>query len=196
MSRFMDYYSDGEVKDIMEKFIERFPGMFEGFDVKHIGFVATKKKKSFKPIKLRTVSYPLEVFVCKPYIVETFDAQWVKLDQKKKNLAVFHIMCAIPDGGFDPNSKHYGKKVKPEIEMYLREYAAAGGIPNWLENPAAVDPMERTEDEMAKDLPGGLEAIPEEDGDDGKVVRVPVTHKTIASVGTKGGKKAALAAAS
>lgn len=179
--RFNDYYSDGEVKDIMERFVKRFPGMFESFDTDKMFFITTKKKKSRKPLKLRTLSYPSEVFAGRPYIVEAFEVAWKSLDQKKKNLAVFHVMCSIPDGGLSPDSKNYGKRLKPEIEMYLREFAASGGIPNWMENPDASDPMDRTEKEVEKDTPA-VEAIPEEKG---KVVRIPVTKSTIASVGTK-----------
>ena len=39
MPKFVDYQSDKEAMDIMEKFLDRFPGMFEGFDVKKIGFL-------------------------------------------------------------------------------------------------------------------------------------------------------------
>jgi len=193
MARYIDYYADGEIKDIMEKILDRFPQMFEGFNADKFAFIVTKKKKEKQPIKIKSISYPAEVFVGKPYIVESFDAAWKKLDQKKKNLAVFRTMCAIPDGGFDVNSKYYGRIAKPEIVMYLREYAAAGGVPNWMENPAAADPMERTADEMKKDLPAGIVAIPEEAVKaDGKVSRVPITKEAIASVGSKFKKKAAM----
>jgi hypothetical protein len=191
MPRYIDYHSDGEIKDIMERILERFPAMFEGFDSNKMAFIVTKKKKAKQPIKIKSISYPAEIFVGKPYIVESFDAAWKKLDQKKKNLAVFRTMCAVPDGGFDANSKYYSKIVKPEIVMYMREYAAAGGVPNWMENPAASDPMERTADEMKKDMPGGIVAIPDAKAKtDGKVARVPITKSAIASVGSKSAKAA------
>jgi hypothetical protein len=104
---------------------------------------------------------------------------------KQKNLAVFHIMCAIPEDGFTESANHYGKKIKPEISMYMREFAASGGVPNWMENPAAVDPMERTEEDVNEDLP-------EVDGDDGEVVRA--TSKVVAATGPKLPTKIAAAA--
>ncbi len=162
MPRFTDFYSDGEVKDIMERIVERFPDMFKGFDTESISFLTTKKKKSARPIRLLTVGYPMEALVNKPYVVEAFEARWLKLNPKQKNLAVFHIMCAIPEGGFTPGSNHYAKKVKPEITMYLREFAASGGVPNWMENPAAVDPMETTTEKMADVVPV-IEALPDTD---------------------------------
>lgn len=184
--RYTDYCSDGQVKSIMEQYLEHFPEMFEGFDVEAICFITTKKKKSPKPVRLRPITYPVEAFLGKPYIVETMDKKWSSLDTKKKNLAVFHIMCSIPQGGFNPTSKQYAKRIKPEIEMFLREFAASGGVPNWMENPLAKDPMERTEEEVAKDSPV-VEAIPEEAiKDDAK--RKPVTEETVASVGAKGKK--------
>jgi hypothetical protein len=93
-------------------------------------------------------------------------------------------MCAVPDGGFSTDSKNYWKKLKPDIEMYLREFAASGGVPNWMENPDAADPMEKTEKDVTKSVLA-VEAIPKRD-DKSKVVRMPVTKSTIASVGIKG----------
>lgn len=177
MAKFGDWAGAPDVKDIMEKFLERYPRMFEGFNTDDIFFILTKKKKSREPIRLRAVGYPAYVVGGKPYIVEVFEVWWKTMEQKKKNLAVFHAMCAIPDGGFDEKSKYYGKKLQPDIKIYLREYAASGGIPNWMENPAAKDPMERTPEEVAEDDPT-VEAIPEEDA----IERTPVTQEDVESV--------------
>jgi hypothetical protein len=177
MPKFTDYQSDQEVRDIMERFLERFPGMFEGFDPSKMGFVMTAKKKSKEPIKLHCVPYPLNVFCSHAYVVETFKTWWGRADAKKRNMAVFRTMCSVPDGGFDEMSKHFGKKLQPEIKMYMKEYAACGGVPNWMDNPAAIDPMERTSDEVAEDIPD-VKAIPEEE-----VERVPVTMESIEGVG-------------
>ena len=176
MSRFTDYYSDGEVKDIMERIVEKFPNMFTGFDSDAFFFITTKKKKSAKAIRLIPLAYPMEAAINKPYMVETYEARWKPMNPKQKNLAVFHIMCAIPEGGMDVGSKHYGKKVRPEITMYMREFAASGGVPNWMENPAAVDPMETTEEKMSEVVPG-IDALPESDGEGvgGEVVRAPAS---------------------
>jgi hypothetical protein len=203
MPKFTDYYSDPEVKSIMERFIEHFPGMFEGFNVDNIHVVFTKKKKARRPIRLIPVRYPQDVFICKPYIIEVFEAWWEKMTPKQKNLAIFHVMCAVPEGGFDEQSSHYAKKVRPDVEMYLREYCAAGGVPNWLENDAAKDPMEQEPKEVAiavslmypkeegeKDIKGDTD----DDADDAipdpakaskpkKVARIPVTKEAIANVG-------------
>jgi hypothetical protein len=189
MSRFVDWSQDKEAQDIMEKFLERFPGMFDGFDTSKIGFLMTAKKKAKEPVKLHCVGYPFDVFCSsKVYIVEVFKSRWSKMDAKKKNLAVFRAMCAIPDGGFDEQSKHFAKKLQPEIRMFMKEYAACGGVPNWMENPAAVDPMERTPEEIADDVPA-VEAIPDEKAEASagkgtskggkKVSRVPITKDAI-----------------
>lgn len=151
MARFVDYYSDSEVRNIMESILDKFTDMFRGFDVQRIHFITTKEKKSHRPLKLRTVSYPMEVFIGRPYIVEVFETKWKVLDQKRKNLAVFHIMCSIPDGGFDLESDNYARKLKPEIEMFMLEFAACGGVPNWMENPLAEDPMEKTQKKVKED---------------------------------------------
>jgi len=170
MSKFVDWSGDSDVQAVMERYLERFPGMFEGFDVSKIGFVRTKKKKAKEPIRLHAVSYPMDVFCSsKVYIVEVFDSLWRKMDTKKRNLAVFRVMCSIPDGGFDEQSKHFGRKLRPEIVMYMKEYAACGGVPNWMENPAAIDPMEQTPEQVAGRVPA-FEPLPEEETE-----RSPVT---------------------
>lgn len=174
MAKFVDFYSDREVQDIMEAFLERFPAMFEGFDTAKIGFVTTKKKgkKTAKQaVKLHPVKYPHSVWLSKVYIVEVLESAWKKLDQVKKNLSVFKTMCSIPLGGFDEQSKAYGKVLKPEINMFMKEYAASGGVVNWEENPAAKDPMSQTADDVAKAIPT-VEAIPSEDGVERKAVTI------------------------
>jgi hypothetical protein len=177
MPRFTDYYSTPEVKDTMNAIVDRFPQIFEGFDPDNINFIITKKKKSDRPIKLHSTRYPMDVFSNgKPYVVEVFDEWWCDMDKKRKNIAVFNIMCAIPreGAGFDASSNQYGKKMKPEISMYLLEYAACGGVPNWIENPSAVDPLERDGGDIVDDF-NML------DNDDG-ITRVPVTSKDIEDV--------------
>lgn len=142
MARFDDYSTDSEVKDIMERLYAKFPLVFAGLKVNEIHFIKTKGKKSRFPIKIRRIGYPLEVFAGKPYLVEVFNDLWVEMNEKKKNLAVFKMICAIPEGAFDPLSKSYGKLVKPDYDMYRLEFAASGGVPDWMENGTARDPMD------------------------------------------------------
>jgi hypothetical protein len=186
MPKFVDWSGDSEVQVVMEKFLERFPGMFEGFDVSKIGFVKTKKKKSKEALKLHCVGYPVDVFCSsKVYIVEVFEHWWKKMDTKKRNLYVFKVMCAFPSGAFDEQSKHYGKKLVPEIKMFMREYAASGGIPNWMENPAAIDPMEQTTEQMAQHSPA-VDSSGVDVGSEEEVERTPVTAGDIEGAGEEG----------
>lgn len=173
MSKLTDYESMPEVTDIMEAFTERFPQCFEGFDVGQVEAILTKKRKSKVPITLKVVGFPCYLFM-KPYVVEVHDEWWKDMDAKKRNLSVFHIMCCFPEGAFDEQSKNYGKRLKPDIQMFMEEYAVAGGIPNWMENPDAKDPMQDMEEEDD-------DAIPDEDSED--VVRNPVRQETIENVG-------------
>ena len=175
MAKNTDWTAAQDVCDIMEKFLERFPKMFEGFNVEQMHFILTKKKKSKMPIRIKAVGYPNYVFTGKPYVVEAFDLWWKDMTQKQRNLAVFHIMCAVPDGGFDEQSKFYGKVSKPDVNMYTLEYAASGGVINWMENPDAQDPMVRTASDVSGDVPGVV-AIPEE------INRIPVTRGDLESV--------------
>jgi len=189
MARFTDWNTLPEVQEIMENFITRFPKMFEGFNVGHLMVFCTRKKKSRKPIRLHSISYPMEAALQKPYIVEVFDKKWGKLTPTQKNLAVFHIMCMIPQGAFDPTSKFYGRKVKPDIEMFMAEFAVSGGIPNWLENPAAKNPFEQTQATIDAVIPKpdpNADAIP-----DSKAAAAPVPAAPV-----KSGKRNPVTAAS
>lgn len=188
MAKYTDFYSDPEVKDIMERFLDRFPGMFEGFNPDEINVIFTEKKKSQVPIKLKSVTYPMDVYISKPYIMEVFDTWWSDMNEKQKNLAVFHIMCMVPEGGFDETSDCYAKRRKPDINMFMLEFAACGGVADWFNNPSAKDPMERSAKEIVKEAPGLFageddEAIPD-DSRDG-IKRVPVTARDIAETGIK-----------
>jgi len=145
-----DWETCAEVTDIMEEFLEHFPQVFVGFDVNEIAAIKTKSKRSKKPVRLVTITYPRTCVCDKVYIVEAFEDRWDDLDRRRKRLAVFHTMLQIPEGGFDPESKSYGKRRKPEYELFLEEYAAAGGVPNWMENPAAVDPIEKAKAKASK----------------------------------------------
>jgi hypothetical protein len=179
MAKDVDFYSDREAQDIMEAFLEKFPSMFDGFDVSKIGFVTKKAKKGKKgknvsgpSLKLVKVGFPYSVWMpSKTYIVVGSEAVWKNMDQKKKNLSVFRIMCAVPMGGFDEQSNNYGKIMTPDIKMYMREFAASGGVPNWEENPAAKDPMEQTTEDVIKAIPH-IEAIPPSDGVERKSVKI------------------------
>jgi hypothetical protein len=184
VGRYNDFKRDVEVQNIMEEFVEKFPEMFEGFDPQGLHVIHTQKKKRGELIKLRTQGYPQEAFVGKPYIVEVLDMVWSTLDIKRKRLAVFHTMCSIPQGGFDPDCKFYAKKAKPDIQMFTLEFAACGGVPNWMENPSAMDPLEATKEEMADRVskatmeqeaipPEGKSPVVPEKGPDG-IVRIPV----------------------
>jgi hypothetical protein len=181
MAKMVDYYSDREVQDIMEAFLERFPMMFDGFDTAKIGFVTKKSKgkskKTGPSLKLSSVGFPDDVWMNKTYTLVASEAAWKKMDTKRKNLSVFKVMCSIPVGGFDEQSKAYGKILPPDFKMFLKEFAASGGVPNWEENPAAKDPMEQTPEEVEQALPN-VEAIPAEDG----VERKAVTMEEVVSV--------------
>lgn len=152
MAKFVDFYSDHEVKDIAEGYLNRYPDTLSGFDCSKVGFIVTRKNRGL-PLKVHSVKYPMNVWMSQVYIFEVFEGPWRKLDQKRKNLNVFKAMCSIPSGGFDDQSKMYGKILKPEINMFMREYAASGGVVNWEENPAAQDPMDRTEEDVEMEIP-------------------------------------------
>jgi len=158
-----DSFVNSDVTDAMEKMVESFPNLFSGFDVSKVSSVHTKGKSSNRrPLSLRAVRYPFSIWMDQTYIIEVANDTWQEMDQKRKNLAVFHIMCAIPEGAFDPEGNHYRQIKRPDYELYEAEFLAAGGIPNWMENDKAQDPME----------------IPEDD-----VIRNPVTVEDVANVG-------------
>jgi len=160
MAKFTDYEVRNDVSDIMETMVKSFPQVFRGFDVNQVFCVYTKDKQDFKkPLKIRPIRYPFDILATKVYIIEVADGTWKDLDQKRKNLTVFHTMCSIPEGAFDEESKYYAKVKKPDYELFAEEFSVSGGIPNWMENDSASDPME-------------------------KIERIPVTIDGIANVGS------------
>lgn len=175
-----------ELRNIVQTFVDKFPDVFTGFRVEDVGFVLTKEKKSSKknPIKVHKVKYPQSVFSDKTYIFEVLDTKWENLDQKRRNLAVFHVMCSIPVEGFDPDSKEYGSTIKPDFELYRAEYAAAGGVADWFDDNRARDPMEMDND-------GVLNAVYDVDSDSvddpipATSSKDPVTNQDIMDIDTQ-----------
>lgn len=141
-----DFEVTNEIQDIMERIAETFPRVFPGFDVNKIGSLFTKDKKARKPIRVISVGYPRDVWIDKTYIVEVFDEAWKEMTPKQRNLAVFHSMCFIPEGGFDAESSAYGKKRRYDYEMFAEEFAVTNGVPNWLENDDARDVFDAAEE--------------------------------------------------
>lgn len=180
MSRFEDYGTTPEVRDIVEGFVKKFPRVFEGFMVDDVFFIVTKKKKPSGrfPVKVKAIPYPYYVSSGQAYVFEAFETKWEELTKKQKNLAVFHAMCAVPVGGFDPASKKYGKIVKPDFEIYRYEYAVSGGVADWLEDDKdrARDPMEV----KAEEVPVKVEPEDEDPIPASPSPKKPVTAKDIA----------------
>ena len=169
MAKFEDYVLDSELADIMESLADAFPEVFEGFRPDMVKTLKTMKKSAKQVIKIHRIGYPKEVFCGQcAYIVEAFLPWWGDMNQKQKNLAVFHVMCAVKEGGFDEQSSGYGKLRQYDYRMYKEEFAVTGGIPDWWDNPAARDPMD-----VAKEN--------EEEEDDG-IVRVPMTKEDVEGV--------------
>lgn len=157
MAKVKDFFVNSTVNEIMEKICKKFSHVFEGFDVTQISCVHTKDKvDTKKPLALKSVPYPYSVWLTHTYIIEVADKTWIELSDRQRNLAVFHTMCAFPDGAFDPESKNFGRIKKPDYEMYAEEYALTGGVANWMENEDVKDPLSGT--------------------------RKPVTPETVASV--------------
>ena len=151
MPKVTDYNVSSEVTDIMEKFVNRFQKVFGHFNLAKIGCMHTHKKENEKrPLTLKAVGYPYDVYLPKTYLVEVAQKTWAEMEDRQKHLAVFHIMCAIPEGGFDEQSKSYAKKRRPDYEIFAEEFAVTGGIPNWMENDAAKDPLLKTFREPVK----------------------------------------------
>lgn len=160
MPKVIDYEVRQDVTDIMEKMVEAFPQVFREFDTNQIFCVHTKgKSKDKKPIALKPVRYPYDVLIDRVYIAEVAGESWNEMDPKRRNLSVFHIMCSIPEGAFDPESKNYGKVKKPDYELYAEEFAVSGGIPDWMNNEDAKDPIGKKEDDGIERNPVTVQGV-------------------------------------
>lgn len=174
MAKAPDYDVGNEIIDIVERTVDRFPAIFDGFDPGKVRAVITKGKRG--RMKIHPNRFPFNIFTTGfVYIFEACGKTWEEMSDKQKRLEIFHVMCAIPRGGFDQTSKDYGRKLKPEIEMFLMEFAASGGVPNWTQNPSAKDPLELEEEELEKAVL--VEILPEQ-----IPVRQPLTADQVVSV--------------
>lgn len=142
MAKYAAYCEDTEAKEIAGRLIAKFPEIFGHIEAERIGFVMDLKKKSSVPIKVIPVRFPHSIWNDNVYIFVVYNDCWSTLEQKQRNLGVAEALCSIHKDGFAELSKGYGKTVRPEINTYLEVFAMAGGVPNWLDNVNAADPLE------------------------------------------------------
>lgn len=146
-----DYEVTMDANDLMDKVVDKWPEAFEGFNSKEIHCVLTKGKKSKKALILKSVKHPFHVFIDKPYLLEIFDEVWKEMNNKQRHIAVFHVMNAIPSGGFDREDSNYSKLLQPDIKMFSTEYSALHGVPGLCDDSVIVDPGEK-ENKKSKDI--------------------------------------------
>ena len=168
MAKVTDFTISGEVTDIMKRQIEKTPDIFPGMDVSKIGVTHNNMKTCSKePLKVISVKYPTSAWVDKTYLIDVAQKTWEEMNERQKNTAVYHTMCYMSaEGSFDETSKNYAAKRKPDIQMFSEELAATGGIPNWMDNEDAKDPL-------ADDVSKTKKAV--------KVSRTPVTAEVVES---------------
>jgi hypothetical protein len=169
MARVVDCGYNKDVKLIIEKMLDKFSKVFEGFDLDKVGIIETKGKKVTQktPIKVKPIGYPAYMFTSdKIYTMEVNQAHWFQLDDKRKRLSVFRAMLAIPTGGFEEDSKFYGKLKKPDYQVYKEEFAVTEGVLDWMEDDRARDPedIDTESDDVTRspvtvdDIQSGFEA--------------------------------------
>jgi len=141
MAKFTAYCEDTEVKEIAAKLIEKYPTLYGHITPDKIGFVMDLKSKSHTPIKVKAVSFPDSIWNDNVYTFRVYQDCWSTLENKQRNLAVAQALCSLHVDGFSETATGYGKIIKPNINTYLEVFAMAGGVPNWLENNQAVDPL-------------------------------------------------------
>jgi len=141
MAKFTAYTAETDSKEIALKLIETYPQLFGHVNAEKIGWIRNLKKASKIPIKVYKVSYPNSIWNDNVYIIEVFNDCWACLENNQKNLAVAQAMFSIHAEGFSENSQNYQKLVKPNISTYLEVFSLAGGVPNFLENASANDPL-------------------------------------------------------
>lgn len=141
MGKYTAWVPEEEAKQITNKLIDKYHELFGHIQTDKIAFIKDCKKQSDIPIKIKSVKFPESIWIDEVYILTVFDDCWGTLEPKQRNLAVAQALCSIHKEGFGETSKNYGKIIKPDIVSYLEIYAMAGGVPNFLQNPSAVDPL-------------------------------------------------------
>ena len=153
-----DWEQNQDVPVIVDRLANKVKA-FSFFEREHIFYVTVRGKKYKKPIKVVSCRYPYYVTTTPyVYIFEIMGDVWTALSQKQKNLSVYHAMCSIPSGGFDPVSKDFARKLSVDYELYADEFEVAG-VPDWLENPDAVDPLDSPKSDGKKRVPVTKETI-------------------------------------
>jgi len=147
-----------DVPLIVERLVSKVK-MFSAFESDRVFYLTVKGKKYKKPIKVTSCRFPYNL-VSDPYIYifEVMGDVWAALSQKQKNLSVYHAMCSVAPGGFEPSSKDFARKLSYDYELYADEYEVAG-VPDWLENPEASDPLESNEKDNKKRVPITKETV-------------------------------------
>jgi len=141
MAKFTAFSAEPDAKEILIKLIDKYPTLYSHIDPEKIGFVRNLKKKSKIPIKVSNVTYPNSIWNDNIYVFEIFNDCWACLEPKQKNIAVAQAMCALHKDGFQETSNGYAKIIRPDITTYMEIFVLAGGVPNWLENASAIDPL-------------------------------------------------------
>lgn len=145
MAKFTDFVCTKDVNDMMERLVETYPNDFPGFDVDAIQGVYTRGKKpskASKACKLHAIRYPQNVLIDeKVYFVELNDEVWKTYSETKKQRAIYHIMCQIPEGAFDDQNDNYGKKVKPDSAVFIREHQRNNGCLTWENDDSHIPPL-------------------------------------------------------
>lgn len=140
MTKFSDYSSCVDVPEMMDKLAKMYPGIFDGFQPDKVTCISVHGKKSKFPIKVSAIKFPYSIFSGESvFICEVFSEHWQELTAKKKALAVFHSMCSISQGAFDPESKNYAKRRKPDFTEFAEVISASGGKIDWLNDDSGVN---------------------------------------------------------
>jgi len=140
MPKFNDYSACADVPEMMDKLATMYPGIFDGFQPDKVTCIHVHGKKSKFPIKVSAVKFPYSIFSdSQVFICEVYAEEWQGLTAKKKALAVFHTMCSISQGAFDPESKNYAKRRKPDYSEFAEVLSASGGKIDWLNDDFGVN---------------------------------------------------------
>ena len=143
MSKYTAWQPDTEVKDYIIQLADKYPEVFGHVEADKIGIVRDMKKKNASPVCIKSVVFPESVWIDRlVYIMTVYDDVWGILEKSQKGLAVAQVLCSIPKDGFIESSKGYAKKISPDIKTYMEVFALSGGVPNWMENVSAKDPLE------------------------------------------------------
>ena len=127
-----DCNPDQEIKDLAVQLMDKYPEHFPTFDPDMVIFLKTESKSKPKwDGRVMACKYQFRIGNPHLYAIEIDSLWWEEFTPEQRQFCMYHQMCHIPSGGFDPESKEYAKVLPHSIQDFPEVLGAAGAAFDW-----------------------------------------------------------------